>query len=385
MEDKNKNTISESERQEIKLRAAARARRRRKRARSLLIWLIVLAAIAGATYYSMVTKARKEAEREALMNQVTVVEAVVEENVYTQTIDLSGYVVPNDILEARFRSTGAITGVYVKEGEYVKKDQLLASIDNTSQLMSLQNIQNQIDEARLTGAVKQLELLEMQKKNAENNLDYTNLYANFDGIVADVNVEVNGYSEAGSAAVTIIDRSKLKATVEIDEIDMKYVYLGQKASLSFDSLPGVEIEAYVSYIPMLGRYTTQGIGVVDVELTIDNPPAELIPGFTFEGTIEVQGDVSMLILPSAAITTERGGITTVNLKKGDGTSEVRQVKVKYLGEGLCQILSSLEAGDVVTYEQVGGLMAMMTGGAMSTAVIGGSDGPTSIEVRGGMR
>ena len=385
MEDKNKNTISESERQEIKLRAAARARRRKKRARSLIIWLIVLAAIAGATYYSMVTKARKEAEREALMNQVTVVEAVVEENVYTQTIDLSGYVVPNDILEARFRSTGAITGVYVKEGEYVKKDQLLASIDNTSQLMSLQNIQNQIDEARLTGAVKQLEFLEMQKKNAENNLDYTNLYANFDGIVADVNVEVNGYSEAGSAAVTIIDRSKLKATVEIDEIDMKYVYLGQKASLSFDSLPGVEIEAYVSYIPMLGRYTTQGIGVVDVELTIDNPPAELIPGFTFEGTIEVQGDVSMLILPSAAITTERGGITTVNLKKGDGTSEVRQVKVKYLGEGLCQILSGLEAGDVVTYEQVGGLMAMMTGGAMSAAVIGGSDGPTSIEVKGGMR
>ncbi|MBO5769940.1 MAG: efflux RND transporter periplasmic adaptor subunit [Spirochaetales bacterium] len=358
MEDKNR-TMTESEIQEKRLRDAARARKRRKAFKSFLIWVIIIGAIIVSFSYSMARKKRVEAERAAMMNQVTVIEAVVEESVYTQTIDLSGHVEPNDILQAKFRSTGAITGVYVKEGEYVKEGQLLASIDNTSQLISLQNIQNQIDEARLNGAVKQLQLLELQKKNAENNLDYTNLYANFDGVVASVGVEVNGYSEAGAAAVTIIDRSKLKATVEIDEIDMKYVYEGQPASLSFDSLPGVEVDAYVSYIPMLGRYTNQGIGVVDVELTIDNPPENLIPGFTFEGSIEVQGDVSMLILPSAAVTTERGGLTTVNLKLGDGSTEKRTVKVKYLGEGLCQILSGLEAGDVVTYEQVGGLLAMM--------------------------
>lgn len=375
MEENKKGTITESERQERKLRDEARARKRRKRLRSFIIWVIVIAVIIGALYYSMVRKAKRDAELSALMNQVTVLEAVVEENVYTQTIDLSGYVEPIDILEAKFRSTGAVTGIFVSEGENVRKGQLLASIDNTSQLMSLQSIENQIAEARLNGAVKQLELLELQKKNAENNLDYTNLYANFDGVVASVDVELNGYSEAGRAAVTIIDKSKLKATVEIDEIDMQYVYVGQPASLSFDSLPGVEVEAYVSYIPMLGRYTAQGIGVVDVELTIDNPPENLIPGFTFEGTIEVQGDVSMLILPSDAITTERGGLTTVKLKLGDGSTEQVAVKVKYLGEGLCQILSGLEAGDVVVYEKVGGLLSLMSDTAASVGVIGGADGP----------
>ena len=173
----------------------------------------------------------------------------------------------------------------------------------------------------------------------------------------------------------LADKSKLKATVEIDEIDMQYVTIGQKAVLSFDSLPGVDVEAYVSYIPMIGRYTAQGIGVVDVELTIDNPPASLIPGFTFEGTIEVQGEVSMLILPSEAVQSERGGLTTVNLKKGDGSTEVVPVKVKYLGEGLCQIISGLSAGDVVTYEKVGGLLALMNSSSSSTAIIGGADGP----------
>ena len=374
MEDKSK-VMSESERQEKRLRDAARARKRRKRAKSFIIWVIVLLAIAGALYYSMVAKQRIEAEMSALMNQVTIVSAVVEETVYTQTIDLSGYVEPIDILEAKFRSTGAVTGIYVSEGDYVKEGQLLASIDNTSQLMSLQSIENQIAEAKINGSVRQLELLEMQRKNAENNLDYTNLYANFDGVVADVGVELNGYSEAGKAAVTIIDKSKLKATVEIDEIDMQYVEIGQKATLSFDSLPGVDVEAYVSYIPMLGRYTNQGIGVVDVELTIDNPPASLIPGFTFEGTIEVEGEVSMLILPSEAVQQERGGLTTVNLKRADGNTEIVAVKVKYLGEGLCQILSGLKAGDVVTYEKVGGILALMNSSSSSVAIIGGADGP----------
>lgn len=374
MEDK-KEIMSESERQEKRLRDAARARKRRKRIKSFIIWVVVIVAIIGALYYSMVAKKRIEAEMSALMNQVTIVEAVVEESVYTQTIDLSGYVEPIDILEAKFRSTGAVTGIYVSQGDLVKEGQLLASIDNTSQLMSLQSIENQIAEAKINGSVRQLELLEMQLKNAENNLDYTNLYANFDGVVAEVGVELNGYSEAGKAAVTIIDKSKLKATVEIDEIDMQYVTIGQKAILSFDSLPGVDVEAYVSYIPMIGRYTAQGIGVVDVELTIDNPPASLIPGFTFEGTIEVQGEVSMLILPSEAVQSERGGLTTVNLKKGDGSTDVVPVKVKYLGEGLCQIISGLSAGDVVTYEKVGGLLALMNSSSSSTAIIGGADGP----------
>ena len=374
MEDKKK-IMGESERREKRLRDAARARKRRKRIKSFIIWVVVIVAIIGALYYSMVAKKRIEAEMSALMNQVTIVEAVVEESVYTQTIDLSGYVEPIDILEAKFRSTGAVTGIYVSQGDLVKEGQLLASIDNTSQLMSLQSIENQIAEAKINGSVRQLELLEMQLKNAENNLDYTNLYANFDGVVAEVGVELNGYSEAGKAAVTIIDKSKLKATVEIDEIDMQYVTIGQKAILSFDSLPGVDVEAYVSYIPMIGRYTAQGIGVVDVELTIDNPPASLIPGFTFEGTIEVQGEVSMLILPSEAVQSERGGLTTVNLKKGDGSTEVVPVKVKYLGEGLCQIISGLSAGDVVTYEKVGGLLALMNSSSSSTAIIGGADGP----------
>ena len=366
MDDNKKNEmLTESEIQEKKLRAAKAARKRRKRIKSLIGWLVVILIVSLVLVWFLKMKKDSEAQIEALKNMNNSVEAVVEKSTYDRTIDISGYVVPYDTLEAKFRSTGAVTGVYVSEGDYVKEGQILATIDDTQQRMNLQDIENQVAEARLTGSVKTLEILEMRKKNYENALDYTTLKANFDGVVSKVDVVVNDYFDAGSSAVTIIDKSRLKTTIEIDEIDMQYVSLGQKAVLHFDSVPGVDVEAYVSYIPMTGRYTTQGIGVVDVELTIDNPPESLIPGFTFSGTLSYDGDVEMLLVPSSAVKTGRGGQTTVTVKNADDTTSERKVTVQYLGEGMSQVLSGLKEGEVVVYEpSSSNAFSMMIGGMM---------------------
>ncbi|MGN1163884.1 MAG: efflux RND transporter periplasmic adaptor subunit [Candidatus Ornithospirochaeta sp.] len=358
--------LTESEIQEKKLRDAKAARKRRKRIKSLVGWLVVVLIVSLVLVWFLKMKKDSEAQIEALKSMQRSVEAVVERSTYDREIDISGYVVPYDTLEAKFRSTGAVTGVFVKEGDYVTEGQILATIDDTQQRMNLQDIENQIAEAKISGSARNLELLEMRKKNYENALDYTTLKANFDGVVSKVDVVVNDYFDAGSSAVTIIDRSRLKTTVEIDEIDMQYVTLGQKAILHFDSVPGVDVEAYVSYIPMTGRYTTQGIGVVDVELTIENPPENLISGFTFSGSLSFDGDVEMLLIPSSAVSTGRGGQTSVKVKNDDGTTSDRKVTVQYLGEGMSQVLSGLKEGEVVVYEPTtsnpfAAMMGMMGG------------------------
>ena len=351
---KDETVLTESEKQEQILRAEFKAKKRRKRIRKIITWIIVIAVLVGGVSLYMNYKAKIEAAQEAALARNTQVTSQVTKNVYTATIDLSGYVEAYDIQEARFRATGPITAVNVAEGDTVSEGDILATIDSTTQTYSVENLRKQIQEAELTGTPTQVELLNLQLTSALNNLEYTNLVANFDGTVADVNITEGDYFEAGSteAAVTIADLSRLKATVEIDEIDMQYVYLGQKAYLTFDSLPGQTVEAYVSYIPTLGTYTSQGIGVVNVELTIDNPPASLKPGYSFEGTIASDGDVEMLLIPQAAVTTGRGGLTTVQRQKADGTTETITVSVKYLGEGTCQVLSNnLAEGDTLVYQR----------------------------------
>ena len=87
-----------------------------------------------------------------------------------------------------------------------------------------------------------------------------------------------------------------------------------------------------------------------MELTIDNPPENLIPGFTFSGSLVYDGEDEMLLVPSSAVSTGRGGQTTVQVKNSDGTTSDRKVTVQYLGEGMSQVLSGLKEGEVVVYE-----------------------------------
>jgi multidrug efflux pump subunit AcrA (membrane-fusion protein) len=275
-------------------------------------------------------------------------EVAVREIEFTQTIDISGNVEAYQTQMVMFRSTGAVTGVFVEEGDSVKKDDLLATIDDTSQAYNLANIESQLEEARLQGSQRQVDLLERQRTMALNNLDYTRSYANFDGLVATVSVDEGDYFEAGSAAMVVIDRSKLKATVEIDEIDIQSVEKGMKAELTFDSLPGETIEATVTYIPMIGRTTTQGIGVMDVEIVMEDPPEAIAPGFTFAGTISADEVKKMLVIPTNAVVTNRRGSDTVRKKGSDGNPVSVEVTTNYLGEGMSEILTGdLKAGDIV--------------------------------------
>ncbi|MFA5513680.1 MAG: efflux RND transporter periplasmic adaptor subunit, partial [Sphaerochaetaceae bacterium] len=233
-------------------------------------------------------------------------------------------------------------------GDRVKVGDLLATIDDTNQSYTLANIESQIEEATLQGSQRQLELLKMQRKMAENNLEYTKAYANFDGVVASVNVDVGDYFEAGTAAMVIVDRSKLKATVEIDEIDIQSVTVGMSADLTFDAIGDQNVEAVVDYIPMLGRTTNQGIGVLDVEIVIEDPPSAIAPGFTFAGSILADEAKNILVIPASAVTSNRRGSDTVRKKGSDGNPITVNVTTKYLGEGMSEVTGGdLKVGDIV--------------------------------------
>lgn len=322
--------------------------RKRRKTGLIVVVLLLIAVVLAALLFIIFRESNPEPAASAER------EAVVTSNTYTQVIDISGYVEPYDSQTLRFRSTGAVTGVYVEEGDHVVKGQPLASIDNTQQHASLQEIRDQIEEAELSGSSRDLALLRLRETNAENSLEYTNIVAPFDGEVASLDVDEGDYFEGGDEVITVVDRSRLKAVVEVDEIDMQYVKEGQEAELVFEACPEETVHAYVSYIPMLGRYTDQGIGVVDVELLIEDPPEAVMPGFTFEGTMSAESEVSMLLIPQNAITRGRGGSETVDVRRSDGTVETVSVRTSYLGEGLSELLSGdVHEGDVLVIQSSG--------------------------------
>lgn len=347
-EKKDTSTMTTEER--VKMSLAKRKKRAFiKKIITLIVWLIIIALLVFTFISFQQTGSWWWAsKRDANAASVAPKEVTVDELTITQTIDLSGIVEPYDIQKVVFRSTGAVTGVFVKEGDSVKKGDLLATIDDTSQQYEIANIKNLIASAKLEGSVNQVTLYEMQLKLRQNLLDYTRIRANFDGVVASLSLDEGDWAEAGAVVMILVDTSRLKATVEIDEIDMQSVTTGMTATLDFDAIPNEKVEAIVDYIPLLGRTTTQGIGVKDVELLIDNPPLGISSGYTFAGTLNVSEEKVALVIPSIAITTDSSGVSSVRKKGVDGNPVKVTIKVAYLGEGMSEVLSGgLKKGDVI--------------------------------------
>lgn len=364
-EDTKKTTIQDEHSAEQSLKLQRQKKKRKQIIKKAIIYVIVLSVIVyGLFAYNFKLKNNRWPwQKEVVYNSVdSMVKTQVYKSKYTAEIDISGFVKAIETQDVMIRASGAVTGVYVEEGDRVKKGQLMAEIDSTNQSYQVSNLEWQIEKAKISqsSSAKDLELLEMQLDNAKQQLENTKAYANFDGVVVSVSISEGDYFSAGSAAITVIDDSKLKATVEVDEIDVQIIEKGMKAYLTADSAPGEVIEARVSYIPMIGRYSNQGIGVMDVEIIIDNPPKSLKPGFSFEGDISVESEQEMLLVSQSAVKTSRG-ISTVTKLKDDGTTEKVQVVVKYLGENIYQIIDGdIKEGDTVVYTRSGsGIQGLM--------------------------
>ncbi|MCR5761060.1 MAG: efflux RND transporter periplasmic adaptor subunit [Sphaerochaetaceae bacterium] len=341
--------------------------KKKKRRRNIIIAIILIAVIFFTYSYNFHIKngrwpwvSAESTASNSMMGNVQQVTATVYEKTNTPVVEISGYVEAYDTQDVMLRSSGTVTAVYVEEGDRVEKGQLLVTLDNTSQNYDVASARLQLEKAELNGtSERELELYRMRLKTAEKQLENTAAYALFDGVVVSVNAKTDDYFQAGTAIMKIIDDSKYKSTVEVDEIDVQSLEEGMKAVLTSDSAPGVQYEGYVSYIPMIGRYSNQGIGVMDVEIVVENPPAGLKPGFSFEGTINTGLEQTMLLVPQSAVTENRG-VYTVNKLNADGSTETVTVQVKYLGENVYQILSGdIKSGDTVVYSTTNSLASLM--------------------------
>jgi multidrug efflux pump subunit AcrA (membrane-fusion protein) len=111
---------------------------------------ILLAALAVAAIVVAIVVVGSPAQSSAQERTVTVARGVVQ-----STVSGSGNLAPANQLDLDFATSGEITHIYVKEGQHVSADQLLATIDDSSQKVDLaeakadlQSAQDTLDEVQ---------------------------------------------------------------------------------------------------------------------------------------------------------------------------------------------------------------------------------------------
>jgi multidrug efflux pump subunit AcrA (membrane-fusion protein) len=339
--------LSTEEKVQLNIKNKKKIAKRKKLIRNVVVLVI---AIGGIYVYSSYKSTgyfpwQDASALEAAMAP-TPEEVTVQKLQYSTTVDISGELEPLETQTVYSKSEGTVTAVLVEEGDWVKQGDLLVTIDDTDIQYQIASLESQIKSSQIKGTSSDVELLEMELKSYESELDDTKLYAPMDGIITTLNVEVGDYAVEQDDCATIIDPSKLIANVDIDEIDLRYISDDSVANITYESLPGVESEAAITYMPYAGYLSDEGIGVKTVEFTIDTPPEGVYPGYSFEGTIAGTSQEEMIIISEDAVKTDTEG--SYILKKTDSEPEKVYVTTSDLSEGYVQILTGdIDEGDTI--------------------------------------
>lgn len=148
----------------------------------------------------------------------------------------SGIVKENAETNLGFKTAGQIEQILVKEGDHVRKGQLLARLDAKDYQLGVNAVQIQYDQLKnevermrqlyegksLSGndfekALSGLEQLGIQLQINKNKLAYTRLYAPQDGIIQSVNFEQSEMVNAGTPVFTLLDLHQMEVEVSLPQ------------------------------------------------------------------------------------------------------------------------------------------------------------------------
>lgn len=162
-------------------------------------------------------------------------------------------------------------------------------------------------QARVAQAQAQLDL-------AQIRLDDTTLTAPFDGVVARINV-APGEQVTQGPVLTLIDVSRFKVTVTVDEVDVVRVAPGQDVEVLIDALgPPPQIGRVQRIAPQATN--ERNVTAYEVELEVAPGDRPLRSGMTASATIITAKRENALSVPVQAVR-EENGVTVVDVVVND--------------------------------------------------------------------
>ncbi len=256
------------------------------------------------------------------------------------------------------------------------QDELAAAWRNVeSAKAKLDSLRNGPTEEDLAAAEVAVEQAKLSLEIAQRNLAGAELKAPFEGIIAAMNLVVG--EPAVSPAITLIDLSQFRITVQVDEMDVGQLAVGMPAVVTVDALPDVTLTGKVERIGVAAS-STGGAVYYPVVIALDPTDALLRAGMSANVTIQVQELTDQLLIPTWAILTdEMTGRPYVLRQTASGVERVNvQLGVRY--SGYAQVLSGLSEGDVLVATNQTGSSGTFEPGTMRF-IFGGAGGPPSGE------
>lgn len=300
---------------------------------------------------------------------------VVKKQNLKEVLTLSGEIDAEEKATLKFQTSGRLVWVGVKEGDYVKKYQTIASLDQRDiknrlekylRAYSIQrsnfdqtkddywNKQYDLNEATRVKAQRILEQNQYNLESAVLDVEYqnlalenANLWTPIEGIVTHIDVPVAGVNiTPAGATFEVVNPKTLYFSSTIEQADVVKIKEGMIGKLSLDSFENFNDEVkinYISFSPKQGETGT--VYQVKLQLTDKIKKMPLRLGMTGDVEFVVKEKNNILAIPSRFIKDDKKG-AYVYVKENN-----KKVK-KYIVEGdeidgKIEIVDGLNEGDIV--------------------------------------
>lgn len=262
---------------------------------------------------------------------------------------------------------GRIAQIHFTEGESVKKDQSLITLDDSLYRAELQesiasrDLAKQIyersralfDKGTGTANARDDNRLKWQAAEASVNLSRARLakmklLAPFDGVIGVRSVSVGDYVAPGQDLVGVTKLDPLKLDFRIAETYLNSVKIGQKINLTTATTPGQIFTAEIYAIdPQIDAETRSVI----LRAFVPNTDQALRPGAFAQISIPLGSELTALMVPEQSVI-PTGGSQFV-YKVVDGKAVTATIKTGFRDEGMVQVTEGLVEGDeIVTAGQM---------------------------------
>jgi len=189
--------------------------------------------------------------------------------------------------------------------------------------------------------------------SAEDQLAKAVIVAPFDGVVAKTDVKegniLSSVNYATKTIIELIDPNRMELSADVDEIDVPSVKLGQKAIISFDALPNLQLGGEVIAICPLATEEA-GLVLYEVKIDFDVPEGSgLKSGMTATADIVLDERSDVLLVPSRAIGRDSSGSPVVEVMV-DGEVEERAVLPGISDSFHTEIIDGLSESETVVIQ-----------------------------------
>ena len=331
---------------------------------------VIVSCITGGILWSRHQPAQTIAEDIPLVRTL-----VIGSNSTTQDYIYSGEVRGRFESQLAFQVGGKVTKRFIELGSTVRAGEVLMQIDSKdlqqtvnsssaqvysteSKLKLAKNNLDRYQQLYAHGAVSRAQLdqyqneydvavASVQQTSAQlsqgvNQLNYSLLYADHPGVIANITVEAGQVVSAGQTILTIVQDGEREIEISVPENRIEELRKATQIKATFWALPNTAIEGKVREIAPMADSTTR---TYKVRISLINPPQEIKLGMTAAVTVSDSPQSASLTIPLSAVY-QTGTSPEVWVVK-DSLVSLRPVQTGNFSGNQIQVLAGLDPGETI--------------------------------------